>query len=1003
MMCEKCGTRIADGMLQCPNCGADIPVLSDIPNGFFPNEMDGQPAVSPFVPLAANTDPGDSIPQQVQSDQAAAVVQTAGAVTNPATDPVPNPSANYAGGPKNTSGAGGSGGSGGPKKGMTVKILSVVLAVALVASVCVTGFWKPGWFRSKKKPESDPVTSTTPKKDIPKDEISTEQPIVEQNGITVDAGCFDLEGKQLTAIVEDKGAGTAEDGTQYHQYDISLGDQHEFEAPVLLRFPADDPAHTVVTHYDASSDSWVPLATYADKENGGVYVLTRSCSPFRVEKAADGPLFVVVDKGTPKATLALSKNWKNVLMQTGNPLFAETLGKVTEQKKNFVIEVPEVEEDRTPEQAMEAFNEANGWWSLIAPLVDVSVGLVPLEKAPVDVALVNGKFAPFQSTFRADLSEAMTDISILTMGLQVVSDSYQYGFYSDTTALNAYKNLMTNSGTFYSMWTGYGSPALTLGFLGVTIFSMQLDYMISSAKDTQVEITSKVFDSYYKNIHPFDWHYWYDLYVKSFWQSDMNFKTAMDKVNEGIDSYCNEFWELSKDTSNEDFIFAVSESGYKNFFELEEGQKKKLSAEFKADIRKRFAKEVLPKIERFVMERTEEQLRKKCASIVEPFNRDLTIQIKESVDLTTTQMPKYRGCVMAFGRGDKIITKDGWTIEAPDPDDADTDDGWSIDFACTDYGWMCANLPDTLYVYKSKSDMKKKADPLLKVPFDLVTDQGKSRTTVIDLSEAHTYGWALTKLTINPNYEVGDPEMVLGWSGDTTQIVVNWKETVDDVEKEYSDITVSFGDYADFPDQMIYATYYDAEVKSPSAKSQDANASVKIGDKRTKLAKEGYYPEGYNGHKFDGAKVIPNPEEGKSIIVIINRGVYSLAYTYQAVPIDEKDSVTPKIINYCKKGFEMKDFMGSWVSRVEEDGKESNGYVKLSLDGEQVKLKVYDDKSTGYTIVLDYKLIDGKKLRLSKSVDGELRWIDITLKDKEHMTMTNNKTDEVLSFTRSKS
>ena len=95
--------------------------------------------------------------------------------------------------------------------------------------------------------------------------------------------------------------------------------------------------------------------------------------------------------------------------------------------------------------------------------------------------------------------------------------------------------------------------------------------------------------------------------------------------------------------------------------------------------------------------------------------------------------------------------------------------------------------------------------------------------------------------------------------------------------------------------------------------------------------------------------------------------------------------------------------MGSWVSRVEEHGKESNGYVKLSLSGKQVQLRVYDDKSTGYTIMLDYKLIDGKKLRLSKSVDGELRWIDITLKDREHMTMTNNKTDEVLSFTRNKS
>ena len=888
------------------------------------------------------------------------------------------------------------------KKSPFLTILCIILAVIMVVEICVAGFWKPGWFRSAEEnsPEPTSVSGQNQAQNIPKDEISIDQPVVEQHTVTVDAGCFNLEGKQLTAKVEDKGTGKTDDGKEYHQFDISLGDQLEFDDPVLLRFPSDDPEHTVVTHYDQATDSWIPLATYEDKENGGVYVLTRSCSPFRVEYSEEGPLYVVTGKGTPDARLVLSSNWKNILFKTADPLYADTIKNVSSLKKDFVIEVPEVEEDRTPEQAMDAFNEASGWWSLIAPLIDVSVGLVPMEKAPVDIVLVNGKFAPFQNTFRADLAEAMTDISILTMGLQVISDSYQYGFESETTALNAYKNLMTNAGTFYSMWTGYGSPALTLGFLGVTVFSMQLDYMISSAKDTQLEISTNVFNSYYKNIHPFDWHYWYDLYVNSFWQSNMDFNAAMDKVNEGIDEYCNEFWELSKDTSNEDFIFAVAESNYKNFFELTDEQKKQLTAELKIYIRRRFVKEALPKIERFVMERTEEQLRKKCASVVEPFNRELCIRIEETVDLTTSQVPQYRGCVLAFGKGDTIITNDGWTLETP-KEDADTDDGWSMDFNCTDYAWMCANLPDTLYVYASKSDMKKKAKPLLKVPFDLETSQSKNRTTVINLSDTNTYGWTLTKLSINPNYEPGDPERVIEWSGDTTQIVVKWKETVDEVEKEYSDITASFGDYADFPEEFQYATYYDSEVNSPSARSQDANASAKINGKTKKLAKEAYYPEGYNGHLFKGDKVIQMAEEGKTMTVTINRGIYSLVYQYKAIPAEEKGTVEPKIVNNCKNGFEVKDFLGKWVTHVEENGKSYNGYAVLTLEGKQIRLKLYDDLSKGSSVVLDYKLIDGKTLRISKMVDDEKRWIDVVMKDKDHITMTNNKNDEKLSFTRS--
>ncbi|MBR3058071.1 MAG: hypothetical protein IKG93_08930 [Clostridiales bacterium] len=903
------------------------------------------------------------------------------------------------------------------KKSPFVTVLCVLLAVIMVAEVCVAGFWKPGWFRSeeevadvsgnrtKKDKDKDKEGETDPEneREIPKDEISEDQTVIEQNGITIDAGCLDLAGKQITAVVKDNGSGTTEDGAKYHEYDISLGDQHEFDDPVCLHFPAEDPENTIIKHYDAATDTWTPLATYPDLENGGVFVLTRSFTPFRAEEAPSGPLYVITDKGLPTAKLGVSSNWKNILLAKGAPLLENALKDLSTLKKDYVIPVPEIAEDQTAEQMMDSFNTASGWWSLIAPLIDVSVGLTPMEKPPLDIVLVDGRFAPYQNTFRADLSEAMTDISILTMGLQIVTDSYQHGFTSQTTALNAYKNLMTNAGTFYSMWTGYGSPALTLGFLGVTIFSMQLDYMVSGAQKTQVEISTNVFNSYYENIHPFDADYWYKLYVKSFWQSNMDYNAAIQKVNEGIDQYVNEFWEIAGNTSNENFIFAVAESKYKNFFELSDDQKKSLSDELRIYIRRRFAKEALPRIERFVMERIEEQLYKKCWAIVEPFNEELKIQIKETVKLDSTQMPRYRGCVVAFGKGDKVITNDGWTLTTPDPDDADTDDGWSIDFECTSYGWMCANLPDTLYVYASKDDMNKKATPLLKIPFELVTDPAKNRTTVINLSDAHAYGWALTKLTIKPNYEPSDPVKVLDWSGDISQIEVHWKETVDNKEKEYTDITVSFGHYADYPEEFIYAAYYDSTVDGPSDRSQNSASAVKVDGKWKNLAKEGYYPNGENAHKFTGTKVVPNAEEGKTITVAISRGVYSLIYEYTAVPVDEQDSIVPKIVNNCKNGFELKDFIAVWYLTFEENGKEYTGYLKLEMQGNQVNYVIYDEEGHTHSTLTTPKMLDEKTLRLTaEDDDGNQQYVELTLKDKDHISVKNGKNGAVTDMIRKK-
>lgn len=787
------------------------------------------------------------------------------------------------------------------------RIVCVLLSILMVAELAVASLYSPGWLRKSgnESAETDSLSKMDSKITVAKDtqsgEVSETTPTITLLGVTINADCVDFAGQNLTVKVADMGSNEDEDGTQYHEYDISLGDEHEYDDPIELHFPCDDSENTTVTHYNSETDTWDPLVTFEDTTGNGVVAYTHSFSRYRINKCKAGDVFVVRDANTPDAHFEISSNCYKTLTQTASPIFEKTMQEFCSDTEGYRLELPENNIPNADDMAIDSTNTALTWYSLLSPLADVGMGLVELEKSPVDEILMNPKFASYTSDFKVDLSNAMTDISILTMGLQVCMDSYKYGFESETTALNTYKNVCTNAGTFYSLSTGYSSAAFTFAFLGVTAFSMSLDYAVDSAKEAQLEAVSDIFNSYYKNIKPFSKKAWYELFKKYYYEKNGDVDEIMQVVEKKIDDYSTEFWDKAGDATDEDFVFAVAESKYKNFYDITNAQKAELSEQLKIDIRQRFSKEVMPDIEKFLIEKTQEQLVKKLNKIVEPFNRTLYFEIKENVDMTSSDTTKYSGCTLAFGKGDTVIKNSEWLIHSPSGDEAD--DHWAEDFSCTDYAWICANEPDTLYVFASENDMNNGAEPLKTVHFELETSIEKERTTKIDLSGSSTYTWVLTEVEsfgypFESKSSVTADEIDMYYLTGVT-VMDGLESHVEDVEDHLRIICP--GQVVDYPTGFVYTCIFADDDTAYVA--HHSKIGYRTGGELKLFDETDTYDYEADGRIHDGSNVIPEAYEGGVLDIFMMVRVQGIRFKYVAMPVDVAGDYKFSYINSADGNF----------------------------------------------------------------------------------------------------
>ena len=620
------------------------------------------------------------------------------------------------------------------KSGSTA--LCIILAAVMVIEIAVAGFVSPGFFTKKGDPESVDKTadgvslndngfSDVPKKEVQSDSalVTKDNPVSEVCELTIDAGEMNLLDGEQTVSVKQYEDVILSDGAVETEYDIEIGDHRDFHEPVKIEFPYSATDESVgILHYDEELGEWIPMMT-VESEDGKVCALFGSLSPVKVVTGSySNSLFYVENAGTKDAEIKIAANYWNLLKKCDKSLLKAESDKMLKDPSGYSLEVPTLSENMDVDAVNSAFSTANNIWTYAGPVIEGAMGTLP--------EMSKNKYIQFMIDAKGPLSEAMNVMPFVMMAAQAGLDTYKDGtLYSQTAALNGYKNLCTNGGSVYSLITGYGNFGFTLTFLGVAIFSMELDAVVDEAKAEQTQNIEKVFDSYYENLSPFSKQYWYDVFYDAYWNSGSDPDKAMRTVLDAVDAHVNKFWDDIYTDGNDELIFATAEAGYKNvFFNATEDQKRELSNSLKLDLQKRIQKETMPMISGFLLEQMQKKTYEQLAKMLLNYNDNMTFVISEAVDPESTDLLKYDGCTLCFGRNGLPI--EGWSIEVPEYDDDET--SWTETFSCTVFGYMNAGLPYELYVYKDIDSMKNCEEPLFKAEFD--ASLNSNVTTEIALS-----------------------------------------------------------------------------------------------------------------------------------------------------------------------------------------------------------------------------------------------------------------------------
>ena len=926
-ICPQCGTKVPAHSVFCDNCGTNLKNVSVQRN---------TPEKTNFSVERFCSKCGRKIPANVQFCRycgATANQSTQRRQNNRSGAPVYAPSPNMNRGMRQMNGV--------QTKKKSGKALIAVLLVVVLGVVAFTGFVNPGFLRFDQKPgtltasitektdtgSTDGKNNSVPDKPLrtEKAELSKENPEATLCGITIETDTCNLDGEKLSLRVDDYGTGVSDEGASFHQYDISLGDKSEYDAATALTFPCEgDPENYVILHEDHETDGWIPMVSFPDQESSTVTVYTDSFSNFRATLKVDSPLFFIANEGRPDATVEVSQNYLKIL----ESIDPEIMKQVTESFAVDPLEFKVASEGGSEGTSkMEEFLT-----NLSGPLAEQIGGVAELDYTPVEFTLNHKTYEYYGSQMKSDLSTFMTGVTVLNIGLKLCKDVKNHGINSETTAANLIKNIATNGSTFYGMATGYSSAGLTFSFLGVALLSMEIDAMTETAQAEQQKYMKKLMDYYYENVKPFDADYWYKQVNSICDRKMISVQDAVAEVGKMLDKHAEEFWKLMETQSGKAWDDLMLEAGIKNIYNLDYTQRTAMTNNMKAALRQKFNDQVIPKIENDIISKQQKQLYGILCGFTKPFNKELHFIIEERVDMTTHEETRYNGCTLAFGKDDYIVTDPAWLLTAPESgSDGEWDDGWRLDFDATDYAWMCAGLPDTIYVFEPGAELIKK-NAIAKMSFEQ-PHATSSRTANINLSESQTWAWRLKSLSINPNYSSGDNVKVTDYSGDYESLHVYWEEKLEDNKvQKYDDITNSAGRSLDFPEEFVYVCFYDDRVEKPSDQSQTSTATLRYNGQNITIPQQGYFPEGSTGSRASGKETIPEAAEGREISVVINRGVYSLVYAYESVPVEEKEDGYTPVINNCENKVEVADFLGDWYKS------ESNGtvYYTFTQSGDRI-------------------------------------------------------------------
>ena len=638
------------------------------------------------------------------------------------------------------------------------KILALFLSVLFAAQTAVAAFLYPGFLKPVEKHEDKlparseaELTWTAQRTDsAPMPETGEGVTVC---GVTVRTDPVNLPGQQTVTVTD---FGTQQDNSEeIHRYEIALGEHRSFEVPVELSFPctlAED-EDAAVLHYVEESGRWVPLAADYDAESGTVSAYFSSLSPVEVRKekrSLHGDLFYISypknesgERSSRKATVEISPYYWSILKAMDPKKLGNDAANYTADPALYAQDFERYADDYIRDKSA-AFSSVNELYGSFASVIDLYREL----GGPI---LSNVKWNEF--------GEALGTVSLLMAAYQIYDDYQKAGdvwkAVNDPTLLkHLYTNICTNAGTIFSKVTGYSSASFSAAFIVVGMVAVMLDQTVQDAKDAMNARNADIFRSYFENVAPFNKNEWYEAFRDAYYKTNNDPDSAMEIISAKVDRTVESFWTDIYKEGNLDLMVAAAEADTKNYFtknniyfyDVSEEQKAELNKQMKWAIWKQLKKEVMPLVNRFLVERMQEAVLSSLAKFSGPLNEYMEFEIFEQVpDMNEDEyVCKYHGCTLAFGIKGKPIAD--WTpITAPE----DGEDGWRVSYDCTVLGWHEAGAPDCILIYESEDDLKNGKTPLCSVPFTC-THGG---VTEIDVTETDAeMVWALEKVVFCPSY-----------------------------------------------------------------------------------------------------------------------------------------------------------------------------------------------------------------------------------------------------------
>ena len=553
-------------------------------------------------------------------------------------------------------------------------VLCVFLSIVLVVELLVAGLKYPGFLREK----GGDITKNNGEKisdELTWEKVNSESAVMPSTGgsvtlcgVTVASSADNLN-KDETIEVVDYGTQTS-NGEEIHQYDISIGKHRQFETPVAITYPiskADD-EDVAVVHYDEDKDKWIPLATEYDEESKTVTAYFSSLSPSKVTKEKSNlhsQLFYTKydenengEKSSQNATMEVSRYYWSILKRLNSEKLSAEALKFAPDPALYAEDFKKYSDSYLRDRSA-AIEENNITWAIAGPSMDICNQLMQNTYG----------FRYTDLDYSDEFGNALGWVTLIMATVQAYDDFDKAG--GDWNAVqapakNVYTNIFSNSGTIYSLATGYSSIGFTLSFAGVSLVAFGLDKSIEWAEGEMQKRTADVFNAYFESVAPFDKNEWYQIFREAYYQSGNDPDAASKVISDKIDSTVEGFWTDIYNEENIDVLIAATEADTKNiftkdniyFYDVTPEEKEMLNSQMKRTIWKKFKKEAMPLVNRFLTERMQESVLENLSKFTEPFNNYLEFEIMETVpdiEYNAESVAECAGCTLAFGNSDGII------------------------------------------------------------------------------------------------------------------------------------------------------------------------------------------------------------------------------------------------------------------------------------------------------------------------------------------------------------